>query len=203
MPKSPSAPKSLFFDDAAAFRRWLGKHHAKEAELFVGFLRKAPCRTSLTYQQALDEALCFGWIDGVRRSLGDGRWTIRFSPRRPRSIWSLINIRHVARLRKAGRMEPAGLRAFEAREAKRTGVYSFEQRSAPKLDPASAKAFRARPLAWEFFQVQPPGYRKVATFWVMSAKKPETRQRRLAQLVDDSDKGRRLALLARPAGKRS
>ena len=175
----PAAPKPLFFDDAAAFRRWLEKNHAKETELLVGFLKKKPGRTSLTYFEALDEALCFGWIDGVSRSLDADRWYQRFSPRKPKSIWSLVNVRKVEPSRRPGRMAPAGRKAFEARDEKRTGLYSFEQGKRPTFDRA-VPAFRAKPGAWAFFQAQPPGYRRLATFWVMSAKKPETRQRRLA-----------------------
>jgi uncharacterized protein YdeI (YjbR/CyaY-like superfamily) len=195
------AAEPVFFESAAAWRTWLEKNHASAADLLVGFHRKAPGQKTLTYPQALDEALCFGWIDGVRRSLDGARWYIRFTPRKAKSIWSLVNIRHGQRLEKAGRMAAPGLKAFEGRDAKRSGLYSFEQRTAANLDRASAKAFRAKPRAWAFFQTQPPGYRRTTTFWVMSAKKPDTRARRLAQLVDDSGHGRRIALLTRPAGK--
>ncbi len=162
MRDAPRSPPPIFFDDAPAFRRWLQKNHAKVTELLVGFLKKAPGRTSLTYFEALDEALCFGWIDGVRRSLDSGRWYI---------------------------------------EAKRTGVYSFEQRSTLTFDREAARTFRAHRGAWRFFQAQPPGYTRVSTFWVASAKKPETRARRLAQLIADSDAGRRIGILARPEKK--
>jgi uncharacterized protein YdeI (YjbR/CyaY-like superfamily) len=198
--KTP-APKLVFFDDAAAFRRWLEKNHASEKELLVGLLKKTPGRASLTYVEALDEALCFGWIDGVRRSLDAQRYCQRFTPRKAKSVWSAVNVRKVEILIARGRMAPAGLKAFEARDASRMGLYSFEQRQAPAFDRDAARAFRARPRAWAFFQGQPPGYRRTATFWVMSAKKPETRQRRLGQLIDDSASGRRLGLLSRPQRK--
>ena len=194
--------KPLFFDDAAAFRRWLEKHHATETELLVGFLRKKPGRASLTYFEALDEALCFGWIDGVKRSVDADHWCQRFSPRCLKSIWSLVNVRKVESLITAGRMAPAGLKAFEARDAKRTGIYSFEQRKQFRFDRESARTLRARPEAWAFFQAQPPGYRRVVTFWVMSAKKPETRTRRLTRLIEDCATGRRVGMLSRPAGKK-
>ena len=192
----------LFFDAAADWRRWLEKHHATAAELLVGFHRKTLGRATLTYSQALDEALCFGWIDGVRRSLDSGRWLIRFTPRKAKSTWSLVNVRRATTLKKEGRMAPPGLKAFERRDRARSGRYSFEQRTAPKLDRASAQAFRAKPGAWEFFRAQPQGYRKTATFWVVSAKKAETRARRLAQLVADSERGRRIGLLTPPARKK-
>jgi uncharacterized protein YdeI (YjbR/CyaY-like superfamily) len=192
----------VFFDGAADWRVWLERNHAAASELFVGFHRKTPGRATLTYPEALDEALCFGWIDGVRRSLDSRRWYIRFTPRKANSTWSLVNIRRATALKKEGRMAPPGLKAFEGRDRSRSGRYSFEQRAAPKLDRASAKAFRAKPRAWAFFQAQPPGYRRLATFWIMSAKRAETRARRLAQLVADSDEGRRLAPLARPAKKK-
>lgn len=199
-PAVPKALKPVFFETAAEFRRWLESNHETETELLVGFHPKAPGRT-FAYPEALDEALCFGWIDGVRRSLGDGRWTIRFSPRKPKSIWSLVNIRHVERLTREGRMAQPGLNAFDGRDRTRSGLYSFEQRKALELDREATKAFKAKPKAWAFFQSQPPGYRRTATFWVVSAKKPETKHRRLAQLIDDSAKGRRLGMLSRPEKK--
>lgn len=201
MPTKPAAARPVFFETAADFRRWLEKHHATKTELLVGFLKKKPGRTSLTYFEALDEALCFGWIDGVRRSLDADRYCQRFSPRKAKSTWSLVNVRHVERLEKEGRMAAPGRKAFEARDETRTGLYSFEQRRQFAFDREATRAFRAKPKAWAFFRAQPPGYRRTATFWVMSAKKEETRRRRLAQLIDDSAKGRRIGMLSRPAGK--
>lgn len=201
MTRPPAAPRPVFFETAAELRRWLEKNHATETELFIGFLKKTPGRSSLTYFEALDEALCFGWIDGVRRSLDAERWCQRFTPRKAKSVWSFVNVRKAEALVAAGRMAPAGLEAFEAREEKRTGLYSFEQGKAPTLGRAELRVFRARPKAWAFFQAQPPGYKRTATFWVVSAKKPETKHRRLRQLIEDSAKGRRLGMLSRPEKK--
>lgn len=193
--------KGTYFASAAEFRQWLKQHHAQTKELIVGFYKKSCGRGGLTYQQALDEALCFGWIDGVRRSDGPDGYTGRFSPRRPRSTWSLVNVRHAERLIAAGRMHAAGLAAFAARSAARTGLYSFENR--PRDLPAAlARPFRARKSAWTFWRQQPPGYRRSATWWVVSARQPATRARRLAQLIADSAAGRRLGLLARPAKRK-
>jgi uncharacterized protein YdeI (YjbR/CyaY-like superfamily) len=140
-----------------------------------------------------------GWIDGIRRSLGDESYTIRFTPRKPGSNWSTRNVRHVEELIAEGRMTPAGLAAYEARKPERTGVYSFEQRHSARLDREQEEQFRANPKAWEFFQAQPPSYRRTATFWVVSAKREDTRARRLATLISDSETGRRIAHLTAPA----
>lgn len=191
--------KPLTFPRAEAFRRWLEQHHATASDVLVAFHRKHSGRGGLTYAEALDDALCFGWIDGVRKGLDENRYTIRFSPRKPRSIWSRVNIAHVERLTKAGRMHPAGLAAFAARTNARSGVYSFENRPA-ELPPALAKIFRQEPRAWAFFQQQPPGYRKTTTWWVVSAKQDATQQRRLARLIGESAAGRRLDLMA-PYGR--
>ena len=186
-----------FFPTPAAFRRWLKKNHRTARELFVGFYKKGTGRPSITWPEAVDEALCFAWIDGVRRSLDDESYVIRFTPRRPGSNWSLINIRKVKALIREGRMQPAGLAAFEARKAEKSGVYSFEQRENAKLDRKAEAKFKANKAAWKFFQSQPPGYRKVAVFYVMSAKREETRAKRLQTLIDDSAAGRRLGMLQR------
>ena len=186
-----------FFPTPAAFRRWLKKNHRTARELFVGFYKKGTGRPSITWPEAVDEALCFAWIDGVRRSLDDESYVIRFTPRRPGSNWSLINIRKVKALIREGRMQPAGLAAFEARKAEKSGVYSFEQRENAKLDRKAEAKFKANKAAWKFFQSQPPGYRKVAVFYVMSAKREETRAKRLQTLIDDSAAGLRIGLLRR------
>jgi uncharacterized protein YdeI (YjbR/CyaY-like superfamily) len=196
-----------YFDSASAFRRWLEQHHASASELVVGFYNKASGQGGLTYAEALDEALCFGWIDGVRRRLDAARYTIRFTPRRPRSIWSRVNLRHVARLRQLGKMHAAGLAALAARTEAKTGVYSFENRP-QKFPERYARVFRAKKAAWAFWQQQPPGYRRTAIWWVASAKQETTRQRRLDQLIADSTAGHRLQVIAgratpRPAGHRS
>jgi len=190
--------KPLYFATPAEFESWLAKHHARASELWVGFHKRATGRPSLTWPQSVDAALSFGWIDGLRRSLGAHRYAIRFSPRRPRSIWSTVNIRRVQALRRAGRMRPAGLAAFARRLPNRSGVYSFEQRPR-KLPPRYETPFKARPAAWTFFRSQPPWYRRAAIWWVVSAKLEATRARRLATLIDDSGRGRTLAPLTRPS----
>jgi uncharacterized protein YdeI (YjbR/CyaY-like superfamily) len=190
--------KPRFFASAAEFRAWLEEHHADEREVFVGFYKKATGRPSLTWTEAVREALCFGWIDGVRRSIDSDSYSNRFTPRRPRSNWSAINLKHVEELIREGRMHPAGLAAYEARAPARTGVYSYEQRHEAALEPAQEEQFRADEQAWQFFQAQPPSYRTTAIYWVVSARKPETRARRLATLIDDSRHGRRIGLLQRP-----
>ena len=183
-----------FFKSHSDFRKWLEKNFAKETELLVGFYKKDSGKPSITYPEALDEALCFGWIDGVRRSLGDEGYTIRFTPRKPKSIWSNVNVGHVERLKKEGRMAPAGLKAYELKDPKRTGIYSFENRPR-ELAPAYEKKFRANKKAWEFFEKQPPGYKRQMIYRVMEAKQEETKQRRLAQLIESSANGERLGLL--------
>jgi len=184
--------KPTFFSTPAAFRAWLQKHHASARELLVGFYKRDTGKPSITWPQSVDEALCFGWIDGVRRSLGPEAYSIRFTPRKPTSIWSRINVDNVERLTKKGRMRPAGLRAFEKRTAARTGVYSFERHQSARLTAAEEKALRANRKAATFFDAQPPWYRRTTIHWVTSAKREETRARRLGQLIRDSSSGRRI-----------
>jgi len=186
----------VHFASAADFRAWLELNHATATELLVAFHTKDSGRGGLTYPESLDEALCFGWIDGVRRKLDAERFSIRYTPRTAVSTWSLVNIRHVERLTQAGRMAPAGLAAFAARDPAKTGIYSFEQRP-QDFPPALKKTFRANQTAWTFWEAQPPGYRRTALWWVVSAKQEATQQRRLAQLIADSAAGRRLALLSK------
>jgi uncharacterized protein YdeI (YjbR/CyaY-like superfamily) len=183
-----------FFSSPEQFRRWLERNHDRAVELLVGFHKKASGKKSVTYAEALDEALCFGWIDGVRKNFDETSYTIRFTPRKPRSIWSNVNVRHVERLLKEGRMEPPGLAAYERRDAKRTGIYSFENRPR-ELSPEYEKIFRQNKAAWKFFQEQPPGYKRLMIFRTMSAKKEETRLRRLKQLIESSEKGERMGIL--------
>ena len=160
----------------------------------IGFHKKASGKKSITYKEALDEALCFGWIDGVLRPLNETSYEQRFSPRKPKSIWSRINVNHVERLKKEGRMQPAGLEAYARRDPKRTGIYAFE--NAPKqLAPDYEKRFRQNKKAWEFFDRQPPGVKKLSIHYVMSAKKEETQVRRLERLVECSAQGVRLGML--------
>src|SRR5688572_25607539 len=190
----------LFFETPADFRRWLQAHHRTEQELWVGFYKKGTGRPSITWPESVDEALCFGWIDGLRKAVDAERYTIRFTPRRKGSIWSVVNTRRMAELIRARRVRAAGLKAFAAREEKKSGVYSFEQRQPPAFDPALESRFKANAAAWAFFQAQPPGYRKIATGLVMSAKREATRERRLALLIAHSAAGVRLDPM-KPLGK--
>jgi uncharacterized protein YdeI (YjbR/CyaY-like superfamily) len=192
--------KPTFFPTPAAFRAWLQKHGATATELWVGFYKKDSGRPSITWPESVDQALCFGWIDGVRKSIDAARYMIRFTPRRARSTWSAINIRRAQELIEAGAMRPAGRRAFEARRDNRSGIYSYEQRSEQLPEPYAAK-MKKNKAAWSFFQAQPPYYRKVAAWWVVSAKKEETRLKRLAQLIRDSAAGRRIAPLETRTGR--
>jgi uncharacterized protein YdeI (YjbR/CyaY-like superfamily) len=190
--------KPTFFKAPAEFRRWLEQHHERASELWVGFWKKRSGRPSITWPESVDEALCFGWIDGVRKALDDESYVIRFTPRNPRSsTWSTVNTKRAQELIEAGRMRPAGLRAFEARDPARSGVYSFEQREQATLTREQEKQFRANKQAWAFFQAQPPGYRKIVVFWVASAKREDTRARRLRTLMEDSAAGRRIGILRR------
>ena len=186
-----------YFASAAGFRAWLERNGATVPELLLAYYKKGSSRPSITYPESVDEALCFGWIDGVRRSFDESSFTIRFTPRKPRSIWSRINVAHVERLLAAGRMAKPGLAAFEKREESRTGLYSFERR-AMALAPAYLEAFSASEAAWAYFQEQAPWYRRTSAYWVMSAKKPETRAKRLAILIDCSAKRTPIPQLARP-----
>ena len=186
--------KPKFFATQELFRVWLEKNHASAGDLLIGFHKKDSGKKSITYAEALDEALCFGWIDVVRRRLDETSYTIRFTPRKPRSIWSLINVRHVERLQKAGRMHASGTAAFAQRDPERTGIYSFEN-SPKELSREYEKEFRKHNGAWQYFQTYPPYLKKQVSYWVMSAKKEETRQKRLDRLIADSAAGRRIGIL--------
>jgi uncharacterized protein YdeI (YjbR/CyaY-like superfamily) len=196
MTAGSSAATPRFFATPDGLREWLAKHHERRTELWVGFHRRATGRASITWDEAVEEALCVGWIDGIRKSVDDDSYAIRFTPRKKASTWSAVNVRRVEQLVSEGRMQPAGLAAFEARTPERTGIYSHE-RASVQLDPEYERELRATPAAWEFWQSRPPGYRRTATWWVMSAKREETRRRRLAALVGDSAHGRTIALLTR------
>jgi len=180
-----------FFASRAAFRKWLAANHASVPELWIGFWKKASGKTGLTYLEAVEESLCYGWIDGHVQRLDDLAYQQRFTPRRPRSIWSLINVRRVEKLVEAGLMASPGLEAFSARDPKRSGLYSFENRPAA-FSPAQEKRFRAKKRAFAFFEAQPPGYRRVATHWVTSARQEATRVRRLDRLMELCARGERL-----------
>ena len=181
-----------FFETAAAFRRWLEKNAHREAELVVGFRKVGSGAPSLTWPESVDEALCFGWIDGVRKRIDDASYKIRFTPRKPGSIWSAINIAKVEALVAAGRMRPAGAEAFARRSEHKSRVYSYEHEGALALDAAELRAFKANKPAWRWFEAAAPSYRKRMLFRVVKAKQPETRARRLAKLVDACAEGRKL-----------
>lgn len=194
--KAPTTDDAIYFESPAAFREWLDTHHATTTELLVGFHKRHTGRPTLTWPESVDEALCYGWIDGVRRSVDAERYTIRFTPRRPQSVWSLINVERVKVLTREGRMRPAGRRAFEAMRPTRSGIYAFERPLATLTAKEIATFKRAR-AAWRFWEDQPPGYRKTATHWVTSAVRAETRVKRLASLIADSAAGLRIGLLRR------
>ncbi|HEX5936497.1 MAG TPA: YdeI/OmpD-associated family protein [Actinomycetota bacterium] len=185
------------FATPADFRAWLKQHHDSATELWVGYHKKATGKPSMTWQESVDEALCYGWIDGRRKRIDDERYMIRFTPRRRGSVWSTVNVARVAELTKQRRMRAAGRRAFEARREDRSGIYSYENRHRATLDPAYERRFRAKKRAWADFEARPRWYRQAAIRWVMSAKKEETRERRLAQLMSDSAAARAIPQLSR------
>jgi len=191
-----SARAPRFFRSADELRAWLEKADDSVSELWIGFFNQRSGQTGITYREALDEALCFGWIDGVRKSVDEGRYMQRFTPRKARSVWSLVNIKRVGELKALGRMCTPGLAAFERRDEKRASVQSFERANATLSGPLE-RQFRANAGAWAFLQSQPPGYRRLANWFVMSAKKDETRLKRLATLITLCAKGRRLPGLDR------
>jgi uncharacterized protein YdeI (YjbR/CyaY-like superfamily) len=183
--------KPTYFRTPADFRSWLTENHAHQTEFFVGFHKKDSGKPSITYPEAVDQALCFGWIDGVRKSVNATSYTVRFTPRKPKSYWSKINTKRANELIQQGLMQPPGAKVFAARDQATTKRYSFE-REAAKLTPAYAKQFQSDAKAWAFFQSQAPYYQRVATFWVVSAKQEPTRQRRLRTLITTSAQSRRL-----------
>lgn len=188
--------KIEFFQSPGDFRKWLEKHHATDRELWVGYYKKSSGQPSMTWPESVDEALCFGWIDGIRKSLDELSYTIRFTPRKSGSIWSAVNIKRAQELSDQGLMRPAGLRAFEARKENKSGVYSYEQRGDQLVEPY-AGMLRQNKAAWDFFQARPPSYRKAAGWWVVSAKKEETRLKRLEKLIEDSAHGRTIPQFTR------
>ncbi len=194
--------KTLFFATPADFRAWLDQHHATEQELSVGFYKRDSAKPSITWPESVDAALCYGWIDGVRNSIDEVSYRIRFTPRKPSSTWSANNVKRVAELAKLGLMRPAGVKAFEARKGDKTGIYAYEQPTNAKLPRAYERQFRANKKAWYFFQSQPPWYRRTATYRVISAKQEETRLRRLAELIKDSEAGRPIKELRRTPTKK-
>src|ERR1700757_2938347 len=180
-----------YFKSANDFRRWLEKNHGRMHELWVGYHKKRSRRPTMTWPESVDEALCFGWIDGIRKSVDDLRYTIRFTPRRRGSIWSAVNIKRARELRDKGLMKAPGMAAFDARKENRSGIYSYEQRSA-SLDGAYEKMLRQNQAAWVFFYAKPPSYRKAVGWWIVSAKQEPTRLKRLEKLIKESARGERL-----------
>jgi uncharacterized protein YdeI (YjbR/CyaY-like superfamily) len=192
--------KPKFFHTPAAFRQWFEQNHDGEQELWVGFFKKGSGKPSITWPEAVDEALCFGWIDGVRKSIDDESYMIRFSPRKKMSTWSAVNIRRAKELTEMGRMRPAGLTAFEKRSEERSAIYSYERQNAT-LPRKYEKQIRANKEAWAFFSGQPPSYRKAVAWWIISAKKEETQLKRLAKLIEDSENKRTVPPLTPPQKK--
>jgi uncharacterized protein YdeI (YjbR/CyaY-like superfamily) len=191
----------MFFATPATFRAWLRKNHKTADELVVGFYKRGSGIPSISWPEAVDEALCFGWIDGIRRSIDEKSYSIRFTPRRKGSNWSAINVKRVEQLIELERMTPAGLKAFEARRDDRTAIYSYEQRKEAAFDAGQVRAFRRNAKAWAFFRKQAPWYQRTATHWVISAKREDTRERRLSMLIEDSAAGNLVAPLRPREGK--
>jgi uncharacterized protein YdeI (YjbR/CyaY-like superfamily) len=180
-----------FFKTPSAFRKWLIDNHDKGKELWVGFYKKDSGKPSITWPESVDEALCFGWIDGIRKSIDPESYKIRFSPRKPDSIWSAVNMRNMERLIKQDLVTPAGMKAYAARKEFRSGIYSYEQRPAELVEPYAAQ-FKRNKAAWKFFQAQPPGYRKMMNWYIVSAKQEQTRLARLEKLIEASANGQRI-----------
>ena len=185
-----------FFRTPADFRKWLEKHHRTDRELWVGYHKTSSGRASMTWPESVDEALCFGWIDGLRKSVDESSYSIRFTPRKPTSIWSAVNVKRVQGLTGQGRMRPAGLQAFAKRKENRSGIYSYEQRSGTLVEPYASRLKENR-AAWDFLRAQPASYQKAVNWWVVSARQEATRLRRLKRLKEDSARGRRIAQFTR------
>jgi uncharacterized protein YdeI (YjbR/CyaY-like superfamily) len=189
--------KIVFFKTPRAFRTWLARHHAEHRILHVGFRKRHTGETSITWPEAVDEALCYGWIDGVRHRIDADSYTIRFTPRRPGSIWSSVNLRRVRALIRDQRMSPHGLEVWEKRNRKKTKLYAYEQSKQWRFSPRYARQFRANQRAWTWFEEQAPWYRRTCTHWVQRAKQEATKLRRLAALIDCCAAGRPIGLLDR------
>ena len=199
----PQPNQLQFFASPDEFRRWLAGNHADATELWVGFYKRDSGRPSISWPESVDEALCYGWIDGIRKSVSVEVYTIRFTPRKRGSIWSNVNIRKAQELVRTGRMQAPGMRALEARDDRKSGVYSFERRQEAKLTRRERAQFRENRAAWSFFEAQPAGYRRLCLHWVVSAKRVDTRERRLNTLIADSAAGRRIAPLRRPGDRKA
>lgn len=187
--KAPDPASVMVFATQAELRAWLEAHHTTESEAWIGYYKKGVPKQSVTYPQVVDEALCFGWIDGIGYRIDDEIYANRLTPRRKRSTWSLANVRRVGELQAEGRMAPAGMAAYEARIVDMSGIYSYENRPAD-LPPEQLARLQANDAAWRYWQAQTPGYRRSATWWVISARQEVTRERRLATLIEDSAAGR-------------
>lgn len=196
----PEPVNIKFFKDQQSLRKWFEKNHRKAEELWLGYYKKSAGKASVSYKESVDTALCFGWIDGIAKGIDEEKYCQRYTPRRAKSIWSAVNIKKVEALTKARLMHESGLHVFNNRDKKMAGLYSFEQKEI-KFTPALSKLMKANKKAWEYFCKAPPGYRKTAAWWVISAKQEETRLRRMKVLIADSAAGRRIALLA-PAKKK-
>ncbi len=183
--------KPTFFPTPQEFRQWLEKNHQTEKELLVGFYKVGTGKASMTWPESVDQALCFGWIDGVRRSIDEESYSIRFTPRKPTSIWSAVNIRKMEELTTTGLMTKAGLKAFDLRKEERSAIYSHEKEAA-SLSPEFEDLFKANKKAWEFFITQAPSYQKVMRHWIMSAKQEKTRASRLEKTIRESEAGKRV-----------
>ncbi|MCA9907240.1 MAG: YdeI/OmpD-associated family protein [Anaerolineae bacterium] len=192
-----TSDEPTYFETPAAFRAWFEANHDSAAELWVGFHRKGSGIPSITWPESVDQALCFGWIDGIRKRHDDSSYKIRFTPRRARSTWSAVNIQRVGELEAQGLMHPAGLKAFADRKEDNSRIYAYEQKDEAQLDAAFEAQFQANAPAWAFFQAQAPWYKRTAIHWVMSAKQATTQHKRLAQLIDDSANERTIRQLTR------
>jgi uncharacterized protein YdeI (YjbR/CyaY-like superfamily) len=186
-----ASAKAIFFRTSAAFREWLEQHHARADSLWVGYHKKDSGKPSITWSESVDEALCYGWIDGLRQSIDDVSYRIRFTPRKPSSIWSSVNIKRAQALIRQGRMQPGGLNAYRARKENKSGIYSYEQRSVDLAEPYN-ELLKKNEAAWNFFQTQPAFYRKAVSWWIISANKQATRLKRLEKLIANSVQGQRL-----------
>jgi len=191
----------IFFSTPAQFRAWLKKNHASCSQQWIGFHRKASGLPTITWPESVDQALCFGWIDGLRKRVDEKSYKIRFTPRSDSSAWSAINIRRFEELKREGLIHPAGTKAYARRNVNKSRIYSYENRKSAVLSPSAQKQFRSKPKAWRWFQDQAPWYQKTVIWWVVSGKRPETQQKRLATLITDSSAGQRIRPLRRLTDK--
>lgn len=189
--------KPIFFANQAKFRAWLKKNHAICSEQWVGFHRKSSGLPSITWPESVDQALCFGWIDGLRKTVDEKSYQIRFTPRRSNSVWSVINRRKFQELKRQGQVRSAGIKAYQRKTSNKSGIYSYENRKSAVLSASERQRFRLNRKAWRWFRQQAPSYQQTVTWWIASAKRIETRQKRLARLITDSSAGRRVGLLQR------